>query len=318
MSYPPTSTGPGWDEQHAPSTPTAMPAGWYPDPTTPGHQRQWDGQQWIGPSVKIGAKGGFPKALVPVIACLGLGFLLVVVGLVAGDPDEKEDAASPATEQVTTEAPTTTEPTTTTTEPPETITTDEVMLAFGRAGLDPPNPRDTTDRNCHDDVPCAKWTTTDILTIVEWETVDGAEDWASGPLSAEVVGTRTTVHFQEGGSTPSYDRSAYDAVVAHLNGEGPAPTTTTTTTTTTAPPPPPTAPPTTAPPPPPTAPPTTAPPPAPQPFVPPSSAPTPPAPTGAYYENCTAARAAGAAPIHRGEPGYRPALDRDNDGVACE
>lgn len=40
--------------------------------------------------------------------------------------------------------------------------------------------------------------------------------------------------------------------------------------------------------------------------------------TDAYYKNCTAARDAGAAPILRGEPGYRPALDRDGDGVACE
>jgi len=37
-----------------------------------------------------------------------------------------------------------------------------------------------------------------------------------------------------------------------------------------------------------------------------------------YYANCSAARAAGAAPIRRGQPGYRPALDRDNDGIACE
>ena len=36
------------------------------------------------------------------------------------------------------------------------------------------------------------------------------------------------------------------------------------------------------------------------------------------YSNCTEARAAGAAPIHRGEPGYASKLDRDNDGVACE
>ncbi len=36
------------------------------------------------------------------------------------------------------------------------------------------------------------------------------------------------------------------------------------------------------------------------------------------YPNCAAARAAGAAPIHVGEPGYRPELDRDGDGVACE
>ncbi|RAJ38673.1 excalibur calcium-binding domain-containing protein [Kitasatospora sp. SolWspMP-SS2h] len=38
----------------------------------------------------------------------------------------------------------------------------------------------------------------------------------------------------------------------------------------------------------------------------------------AYYKNCTEAKAAGAAPLHRGEPGYRSALDRDGDGIACE
>lgn len=37
-----------------------------------------------------------------------------------------------------------------------------------------------------------------------------------------------------------------------------------------------------------------------------------------YYKNCTAARAAGATPIRRGEPGYASHLDRDNDGIACE
>ncbi len=37
-----------------------------------------------------------------------------------------------------------------------------------------------------------------------------------------------------------------------------------------------------------------------------------------YFSNCAAARAAGAAPLHEGEPGYRSALDRDHDGVACE
>lgn len=45
---------------------------------------------------------------------------------------------------------------------------------------------------------------------------------------------------------------------------------------------------------------------------------TPPATGEPYYENCAAARAAGAAPLHRGQPGYRPALDRDGDGTACE
>lgn len=37
-----------------------------------------------------------------------------------------------------------------------------------------------------------------------------------------------------------------------------------------------------------------------------------------HYNNCTEAREAGAAPINQGEPGYRPELDRNNDGVACE
>lgn len=43
-----------------------------------------------------------------------------------------------------------------------------------------------------------------------------------------------------------------------------------------------------------------------------------PAPSGGYYENCTEARNAGAAPIYIGEPGYSRDLDRDGDGVACE
>ncbi|MDR7274844.1 excalibur calcium-binding domain-containing protein [Catenuloplanes atrovinosus] len=37
-----------------------------------------------------------------------------------------------------------------------------------------------------------------------------------------------------------------------------------------------------------------------------------------YFENCAAARAAGAAPVHHGQPGYGTHLDRDRDGVGCE
>jgi hypothetical protein len=37
-----------------------------------------------------------------------------------------------------------------------------------------------------------------------------------------------------------------------------------------------------------------------------------------YYENCSAARAAGAAPVRAGDPGYGRHLDRDGDGVGCE
>ena len=47
-------------------------------------------------------------------------------------------------------------------------------------------------------------------------------------------------------------------------------------------------------------------------------APAAPAPASAYYANCTAAKAAGAAPLYAGQAGYSTALDRDRDGVACE
>ena len=43
-----------------------------------------------------------------------------------------------------------------------------------------------------------------------------------------------------------------------------------------------------------------------------------PAPATAYYANCAAARAAGAAPLRAGQPGYREKMDGDGDGVACE
>ena len=56
-------------------------------------------------------------------------------------------------------------------------------------------------------------------------------------------------------------------------------------------------------------------------LIPPPTAETPAsgsAETSRYYRNCAAARAAGAAPIHAGQPGYRDSLDRDGDGIACE
>lgn len=40
--------------------------------------------------------------------------------------------------------------------------------------------------------------------------------------------------------------------------------------------------------------------------------------TSVYFPNCAAARAAGAAPLYRGQPGYGTHLDRDGDGKACE
>lgn len=43
-----------------------------------------------------------------------------------------------------------------------------------------------------------------------------------------------------------------------------------------------------------------------------------PAPTHGVFRNCAAARAAGAAPLYRGQPGYGAHMDGDGDGIACE
>ncbi|WP_241994861.1 excalibur calcium-binding domain-containing protein [Kribbella sp. VKM Ac-2568] len=36
------------------------------------------------------------------------------------------------------------------------------------------------------------------------------------------------------------------------------------------------------------------------------------------YASCAEVRAAGKAPLHRGDPGYSRELDRNGDGVACD
>ncbi len=61
-------------------------------------------------------------------------------------------------------------------------------------------------------------------------------------------------------------------------------------------------------------------PPAPAPVVvAPEPAPAPaPAPVDVYYENCDAVRAAGAAPISKGSPGFQRKFDRDKDGIGCD
>lgn len=40
--------------------------------------------------------------------------------------------------------------------------------------------------------------------------------------------------------------------------------------------------------------------------------------TSVTYAKCDDVRAAGKAPIHRGDPGYSGNLDRDGDGIGCE
>lgn len=37
-----------------------------------------------------------------------------------------------------------------------------------------------------------------------------------------------------------------------------------------------------------------------------------------YFKNCSEAKEKGYSNIKKGESGYRPELDRDNDGIACE
>ncbi len=49
-----------------------------------------------------------------------------------------------------------------------------------------------------------------------------------------------------------------------------------------------------------------------------TTGPTPKASPSVYYKNCAKVRAAGAAPLYRGEPGYSAKLDKDGDGVACD
>ena len=43
-----------------------------------------------------------------------------------------------------------------------------------------------------------------------------------------------------------------------------------------------------------------------------------PEPQKEFYSNCKEAKAAGVAPMYEGDPGYRPELDRDKDGTACD
>jgi hypothetical protein len=47
-------------------------------------------------------------------------------------------------------------------------------------------------------------------------------------------------------------------------------------------------------------------------------APSPSPAATVYYSGCNEVRAAGKAPLHEGDPGYRIEMDGDGDGVACE
>lgn len=56
----------------------------------------------------------------------------------------------------------------------------------------------------------------------------------------------------------------------------------------------------------------------PSPATPSSTTPSSTTPTAVVYKDCAEVRAAGKAPLYRGDPGYSTALDHNGDGVACE
>ena len=50
----------------------------------------------------------------------------------------------------------------------------------------------------------------------------------------------------------------------------------------------------------------------------PTASGTKPAGGTAAFASCAEAKAAGKAPLHKGDPGYSAKMDGDGDGVACE
>ena len=90
-----------------PSTPTSAPAGWYPDPQNPGHQRYWDGTAWtasapaapmapaatpvVGPPTSTNAVIGLVLAIVSWVVC---PIIAAIVALVLAHSSDKEIKAS--------------------------------------------------------------------------------------------------------------------------------------------------------------------------------------------------------------------------------
>lgn len=95
------------DQTPDPSTPSASPAGWYPDPQNPGQQRYWDGSAWAaaappapsapasalvaGSTTSTNAVIGLVLAIVSWVVC---PIIAAIVALVLAHTSSKEIAAS--------------------------------------------------------------------------------------------------------------------------------------------------------------------------------------------------------------------------------
>lgn len=95
------------DQTPDPSTPSAAPPGWYPDPQNPGQQRYWDGGAWgatapaappasgvapvAGPTTSTNAVIGLVLAIVSWVIC---PIIAAIVALVLARSSSKEIAAS--------------------------------------------------------------------------------------------------------------------------------------------------------------------------------------------------------------------------------
>ena len=140
--------------------------------------------------------------------------------IVATSGCESDDDTTPGSVTTTTESvTTTTEPATTATTAPTSTTTTlqykptDLFMALSAAGLEVTDRRDNTSGQCND-LPCSTWISSDILTVVVWDAPEDAEKWAAASaLDVVIVGDRMTVRFSEGGSTPEYDRDAFNKVI---------------------------------------------------------------------------------------------------------
>lgn len=72
---------------------------------------------------------------------------------------------------------------------------------------------------CDTDLRCTRLTTTEVVSIYEWADPADADEFVAKALSpgdTVKAGPVTTLTFHSGGSTPPYDRAAYDAVLAQV------------------------------------------------------------------------------------------------------